>query len=71
MRVRKGSVYTYQPVLIDRCDARTNLRPGSLVRVIHPHGCPPPNTMGHCHIEDMAGRFVGLVCVGSLVKERP
>ena len=68
-RVRAGSVYEYRPVLLDICDARTNLKPGDLVRVVNLHGCPRCNTMGHCHVADpVTGQFIGLVCCNSLVK---
>jgi len=67
MKVRKGSVYEFQACLIDVADRRSNTpRNGTLVRVCHPHGCPPPNTMGHCHVETLAGEFIGLVACGSL-----
>lgn len=68
MKVRKGSVYIYRPALIDVIDGRTNLKEGEKVRVIHPHGCPKPNTMNHAHVERLDGEFVGLVCCGSLHK---
>jgi hypothetical protein len=69
MKVRKGSVYVYRPVLLDQFDARTTLKPGDQVRVCHPMGCPPPNSMGHAHVETLDGEFVGLVCTNSLHKE--
>lgn len=67
MKVRKRAIYVYRPVPIDRYDAKTDLEEGELVRVIHPRGCPPPNTMNHCHVERIStGEFVGLVCCNSL-----
>ena len=69
MRVRKGSVYIYDPVLLDVIDGRTDLKAGDEVRVIHCHGCPPPNTMNHCHVERLNGQFVGLVHCNSLTKK--
>lgn len=69
MKVRKGSVYVYRPAGWDTFDARTNLQPGEKVRVIQCHGCPPPNTMGHAHVERLDGEFVGLVQTASLHKE--
>lgn len=69
MRVRKNSVYVYNPCVLDIFDRRTDLKPGEEVRVIHPHGCPPPNTMNHCHVERLNGDFVGLVSCNSLQKE--
>ena len=68
-KVRKGQRVVYRPVGLDIYDARTNLLPGQVVRVCHPHGCPKPNTMGHCHVETLDGQFVGLVLVASLQKE--
>ena len=68
MKVRNGSVYTYNPVPLDVFDSRTNLQKGEKVRVIKLHGCPPPNTMNHCHVERLTGEFVGMVCCNSLEK---
>jgi hypothetical protein len=68
-RVRMGARYTYRPALIDLIDPKTTLVPGEPVRVIRPHGCPPPNTMGHCHVADMSGKFRGLVLTNSLQRE--
>ncbi len=68
MRVRKGQTYTYQPNMLDTIDGRTSLKPGDKVRVIHPHGCPPPNTMNHCHVERLNGEWGGLVHCNSLQK---
>lgn len=68
MRVRKGSVYVYDPVLLDVIDGRTNLKKGDKVRVVHCHGCPPPNTMNHAHVETLDGHFIGLVHCNSLHK---
>lgn len=68
MNARKvivGKTYIYDPVLIDRCDSKTDLKRGDLVRVINVRGCPPANTMGHCYVE-RNGKFMGLVCTNSL-----
>jgi hypothetical protein len=67
-RVRMGARYVYRPVVIDLIDPKTTLVPGEPVRVIRPHGCPPPNTMGHCHVADMSGKFRGLVACASLTR---
>lgn len=64
-KVKSGKTYEYQPVLMDRCDARTALKPGDKVTVVTLRGCPPPNTMGHCHVEHN-GQFAGLVHCNSL-----
>ena len=69
MRVRKGTIYVYDPVMLDIIDARHDLQKGEQVRVIHPQGCPPPNTMNHCHVERLNGEFVGLVLYNSLKKK--
>ena len=67
MRVRKGKVYRYVPCLLDLTHRIHEIPMGAHVRVIHPHGCPRPNTMNHCHVEDPAtGKFLGLVCCSSL-----
>jgi hypothetical protein len=39
-----------------------------VVRVCTPYGCPPPNTMGHCFVETLEGKFIGLVSTASLHK---
>lgn len=70
MRVRKGGVYVYQPVLLDACDPKATLQAGELVRVIQLPGVPPPNTMGQCHVERVSdGKFAGMVCCNSLQKK--
>ena len=67
MKVKNRCIYVFNPVGWDIFDPKTDLRPGELVRVIHPHGCPPPNTMGCAHVERLAsGEFVGLVSTASL-----
>jgi len=68
MRVRKGSIYVYDPVMLDIIDGRTGLQKGEQVRVIHCYGCPAPNTFNHCHVERLNGEFVGLVHCNSLHK---
>ena len=65
-RVKVGKVYTYTPVLIDRCNPPYNVKPGDKVRVVNLRGCPPANTMGHCHVAHLDGTFAGLVCTNSL-----
>lgn len=75
MRVRTNSTYTYRPVMMDRADPPYGveigeLAEGDVVRVVKLTGCPPPNTMGMCHIADcLTGKFLGLVCTSSLEKE--
>lgn len=72
-KVRAGSKYVYSPVLIDKIDGRTGLVEGDVVQVVNLRGCPPANTMGHCHVNAVAsvhcenGKFAGLVCCNSLV----
>jgi len=36
-------VLFYVPCLLDIADGRTGLEVGERVKVIKPHGCPPPN----------------------------
>jgi hypothetical protein len=68
MRVRVNSLYVYNPVLLDRIDGRTGLKPGDKVRVINVYGCPPANTMGHCYVGDpVTKKFIGMVCCNSLM----
>jgi hypothetical protein len=70
MKVRKGSVYVFEACLLDVADRRSNTpNNGTLVRVCHPHGCPPPNTMNHAHVETLDGEFIGLVSCASLHKQ--
>jgi hypothetical protein len=70
-RVRVKSVYTFQPVGIDKFDPRSDAKPGDQVRVINLRGAPKANTMGHCHIESLDGEFLGMVHVNSLVRDNP
>lgn len=65
-RVVAGRTYRYQPVGLDTWDARTDLQPGEIVRAVNLPGCPRANTMGHCHVTRMDGRFAGLVLCNSL-----
>jgi hypothetical protein len=65
-RVRVGSKYRFEPVMLDSLHPPHNVRPGDLVRVVNLHGCPKANTMGHCHVEHLDGAFGGLVCTNSL-----
>lgn len=67
-RVRVNSVYVYQPVMIDVINPPYNIQAGDKVRVVNLPGCPKANTMGHCHVQHLDGRFAGLVCVNSLQK---
>lgn len=70
-RVRTNSVYRYCPVAIDRIDKRNQQIPeGALLRVVRLHGCPPPGTMGHCHVTSVDDTGLWLVCVNSLVSRK-
>ena len=67
MKVRAGQVLFYVPCLLDISDGRTGVEVGERVKVITPHGCPPPNSMKHCFVGDPeTGNFIGLVCTSSL-----
>lgn len=67
-RVRVGSVYEFDPCMWDVLDRREYTpAPGDKVRVRKSaHGCPPANTMGHCYVETLDGKFLGLVHCNSL-----
>ncbi len=67
-KVRANSVYTYKPVGLDVYDSKCTATEGQKVRVVKLHGCPPPNTMGHAHVESMGGEFLGLVLTNSLIR---
>lgn len=71
MKVRANARYRYDPKVMDIIDPpygvrAGTLKPGDIVTVVKLHGCPPPNTMGMCHINGSDGHFAGLVCTGSL-----
>lgn len=66
-KVRAGQIYRYHPVNLDLLHPPYSVKPGDLVRVVNLPGCPPANTMGHCHVEHLDGKFAGLVCTNSLV----
>lgn len=66
MRVRAGQRFVYQPVGCDCWDARSTLRPGDVVQVVKLPGCPPPGTMGHCHVSH-PDCPIALVLVNSLL----
>jgi hypothetical protein len=65
LRVQANHEYIYYPNFLDRIDGRTDLVPGSIVRVANLPGCPKANTMGHAHVE-YQGKFAGLVHTNSL-----
>ena len=67
-RVRTGSWYTYNPVMFDKLNPPFGVEPGDRVKVVRLPGCPPPNTMGMCHVADENGKFAGMVCTNSLEK---
>ena len=55
MKVRVNSTYRFNAnYFMDHHAQLTNherLAPGTIVRVINLHGCPPANTMGQCYVE--------------------
>jgi len=71
-RVRVGSRYRYEPVMLDLCSPpygveTGQMKKGDTVKVVNQHGCPPANTMGMCYVEK-DGEFMGMVCTNSLRK---
>ena len=75
-KVRVGSVYIFDPVIMDR----NTLPKGTVVKVVNLHGCPPANTMGMCYVlkenleiysekYDGHWEFHGMVCTNSLVNK--
>ncbi len=67
MRVRVGSRYVYNPAGFDLFDPKTNLQPGTVVKVGNLPSAPPANTMGQCYVFDVAtGKFIGMVSTASL-----
>jgi len=69
MHVRTGQVLYFVANMMDFIDPKTDLKTGDAVKVVSKHGCPPPNTAGHCHVERMDGSFAGLVSTNSLHTE--
>lgn len=70
MKVRANAVYVYRPCVLDVTDARTSLTTGTRVRVKNLRGCPPCNTMAHCHVvHPETGVLIGLVCTASLARK--
>lgn len=63
--VRVNSEYIFYPNFLDKVDGRTGIIPGTIVKVKNYYGCPPANTMNHCHVE-VNGEFGGLVHTNSL-----
>ncbi len=70
MRVKTNALYRFKRHGWDMWDRKNapDISDGTIVRVIRCHGCPPPNTMGHCHIATLEGEFIGLVSTASLEK---
>lgn len=67
MRVGANSLYRFNPCGWDVLDPKTDLKKGDIVRVKNLHGCPPCNTMSHCHVvHPETGEFIGLVHTNSL-----
>jgi hypothetical protein len=66
-RVRAGSWYAYNPVMMDVINPPFG-KPsvGDIVKVVNKYGCPKANTMGMCYIENGFGEFMGMVCTNSL-----
>lgn len=50
------TLYRFVPVGFDAWDARRyQPAPGTVVRKVAPHGCPPNGTMRHCYVEPADG----------------
>jgi hypothetical protein len=71
MKVRVNSIYRFNPNGWDRFDARGELKPGDLVKVVNIHGCPPANTMGQCYVRLVgdSSKAFQMVSTGSLDKQ--
>ena len=69
-KVRVGSKYIYDPVMLDVLNPPKvqYVKQGDLVKVINMFGCPPANTMGMCYIS-LNGNFAGMVCTNSLINQ--
>jgi hypothetical protein len=64
-----GPVYEFKASAWDRFDRKDNTpADGTLVRKTQPAGCPKNGTLGHCFVEDLDGKFIGLVATASLVR---
>ena len=68
MRIRTNATYTFRRAGWDRFDPKVTIADGTRVRVVKLPGAPPPNTMGHAHIDDAVTGELGLVSTASLVK---
>jgi hypothetical protein len=81
-KVRPKGVYMYDPSLVDRCEGRTYLSKGDLVRVLS-IVYPPPITADvpqeienlrgwtqRCYVETLDGKTVTLCACDSLVARR-
>ena len=67
MNVRTGHRYVFHAAGLDRYSpAHRGIKDGAIVTVVRLPGCPPPNTMGHAHVNGADGRFMGLVQTASL-----
>lgn len=66
-RVVVGRVYEYHRAGFDLFDPKTPvIQAGTMVRVVNLPGCPKANAMGQCHVNDVDGRFLGMVDTSSL-----
>ena len=81
-KVRPKAIYVYDPGLVDRCDGRTLLNKGELVRVVRivyplPITADVPEEVENlrgsterCYVETLDGKTVSLVACDSLVSRR-
>lgn len=68
-KVRVGKVYEYNKNGFDWLDSKTPvITNGTKIRVVNLAGCPPANTMGQCYVQDLSGKFIGMIDTASCCK---
>jgi hypothetical protein len=67
MKVKVGSLYSYEPQGYDLIDPKTNLEAGTVVKVGNLPNAPKANVMGQCYVFDIkTGKLIGMVSTQSL-----
>jgi hypothetical protein len=68
MAAKRGRVFTFEPVGLDRFDPKPHHpEPGTRVVLTQPYGAPKNGTMGFVYVQDAeSGDFYGLVLKNSL-----